>query len=122
MELTTLQCLFAKKNPTGAIVRDGSGFTVWFARGQHSYNYGGYSVHALAEKLELIPDIDINIEAAHIVANIGEGDVVAASGCGDTARWLWAGSGTILSESAGLDEYDRPLARYYLAEKDAWSW
>lgn len=121
MRLATLQWLFAGKHPTGSIVRDGSGFTVWFAHGQRGYDYGGSSVYALAERLGLIPQVDVAAEAVRIVANVAKGDVIAPSGCGDTARWLWTGSGTILSEPAGQDEYNRALARYYVTENDGWS-
>jgi hypothetical protein len=128
MKLAKLQEVFKEDHPTGNIVQDAvrgqNQYIVWFATGSRGYTYYAKSVYALAERLELIPEVDIISEAKAIADKLTqspEAEVVAPGGCGDTVAILWQGDGTISEIPDSLDEFDRPLSRYYIADASAWT-
>ena len=128
MLVSILNQLWQQVNPMGEIerhpARKGS-FRVTYQSAGKVYEYRASSVYALAERLDLIPESDVQAESKRIVAELADGasEVVADAACGDTANYLWYEMGQSLSidsETAGVDEYDRPLARFWVADKSAW--
>ena len=129
MLISILNQLWQQVNPTGEIERHPTRkgmFWVTYQAGRKMYEYRASSVYALAERFDLIPETNIVAESERIVAELAAGvsEVIAALGCGDTANHLWHEAGHSLmidNECAGVDEYERPLARFFLADLSAWS-
>ena len=91
---------------------------VTFKPGDKVYRYNG-SVYSVAERLKLIPEIDIVAESRQIIESLkAQASVVAPSGCGDTCRM----SNSAVSEryNIGLDKFDRELSEYTLDHSNKW--
>jgi len=121
MRLETLQQLWRQKYPGGAISRGARAgqFAVSYRDdGHRPYIYRSRSVYALAERLELIPDVDIMQEAretALFLAQYPSAAYRAHAGLIDTMRALHPAQGARYEyRAAGLDEYDRNMSEYYL--------
>ena len=121
MKVETLNDLWQQKHIGGSIQKRGSHYTVTFSADSKVYKYSAASNYDLAERLELIPEVDITKESKRI-ANVlqSQDEVVSALGCADTIRGLY--NPNIRSEYCGTDQYDRPLARYWIdTTHNAWS-
>lgn len=124
MKFTALRSLFDRVYPDGNIDFAKREYRVQFKSTGKSYWYAYTSHYNMAERLELIPIVDINVTSHSILAQLNDGVdyVVDHSGCGDTLRVLHSGDGTIVEVHKGLDEYDRPLSQYSIDYSvDLWS-
>ena len=138
MRLATVDKLFKENNPTGCVVRNyrrGSNwYTIWFTHDGKGYDYYATSVYSLAERLELIPEVDVGTLAREIVTELAAGKpfILAVAGCGDTCQYLYHKDGNNpnyyidegypTDEQPTVDEFGRALSRYMLAYDDgAWS-
>lgn len=128
MLISILNQLWQQVNPTGEIERHPTRGMFWvtYQAGRKVYEYRASSVYALAERFDLIPEVHVEREAKRIVAELAQGasEIIAPAGCGDTANHLWFKAGHSLmidNECAGVDEYERPLARFFVADLSAWS-
>jgi len=78
------------------------------------YSYRG-SIYAIAEKLELIPEVDIAEEAEKVARMLRDGmkEVEAPAGLSTTIRHLNSDLVGITFRDGGKDEFDRELSIYY---------
>lgn len=123
MKFTLLQDLFSRRYPDGSIQYSKRKYTVRFKPGR-PYTYAYSSHYDMAERLELIPSVDIPAQAQATLTRLvnGEERVTAISGCGDTMRVLHGEEpGYIEEECIDTDEYGRPVSAYTLSnEYDPW--
>jgi len=126
MRLATLDREWKKLYPTGAIVRDDTGFLVWFKTGHRGYHYSERTVYALAERLDMIPQYDV-METVHMIVDVlrSGSDIVTIAGQSDNIRhYCHDRDFTFDEEIAGEDEFGRALGRYFLidsAQASLWS-
>jgi len=99
MKFDTLQRLFLARHPGGdiAAIDDGRharpGVAVQFRRGGRTYVFR-CPLYQIAERLELIPELDANALAADIVSALAAGRrVVADTWLFDTVRHEWRQAG-----------------------------
>lgn len=82
------------------------------------YEYKG-SILSVAERLNLIPEINYETESKIIASQLKSGSTIGHNGCQDTVRYLlqkW-----VEVEPAGLDEFDRPLMLFKIStEENGW--
>jgi len=126
MQFSVFQEQLAKVRPGASAHLDADGrVCVAFEPGGKVYTYRG-SVYEVAERLGLIPDIDIPIEAQRIIEAFRSGAervygyLVAA----DTVRWYWQHSDTCIEHcgAAGTDGFDRDLTVYRLVNRSDDPW
>jgi len=123
MKIETFAKLWQEKYPTGSAENMGRTVRVTYSSNGKVYNYHG-SVYSVAERLNLIPDININTQANKIIAALKDDkEIIAPSGCLDTVVWMWGACNDNPAPHSelhvGTDEFDRPLDRYFL-EVNRW--
>lgn len=109
MEIKTLDKLLKEKNRSGARAIIGSDGKVWvyFSNDSKCYKYAG-NIYNVAEKLDLIPEFDIPVEAKKIVAALKAGkEFTSCAGALDTVRQSLRYA---TKDDCGVDEYDRRIA------------
>jgi len=84
------------------------------------------SIYRVAERLGLIPDIDVPTEASRIVAALesGRDAVPGYLVASDSVRWLWGTRDTIVTTDGrtGSDGFDHPLTIYRLLRRSDDPW
>lgn len=121
MKIETLNELFSAKNPSGwaRLGKKSGTIEVLFSTNGKVYTYRS-TVYRLAERFELIPDVDIVAEAKRIARELEHSEsVVGYAGCGDTLRHTY--NPNVVEEfNAGTDEFDRKLSSYRIEENNSW--
>jgi hypothetical protein len=95
--------------------------SVVYGKGQKVYTYNG-TILAIAEKLDLIPSINVVDESADIVSKITSGQSVIGHVCAsDTVRFDLPEGLYMVQSNYGTDEYDRDTCEYSATnEKSPW--
>lgn len=130
MRIDVLNELWASEHPGGYIHRsrtDGR-FDVTYCADGKEYSFCEHSVFGLAERLDVIPEVDVVTVAGEVVQRLARSEeyVIAPLGAGDTARVLWYDQGyddgqqMIDCVPAGLDKYGRALGKYSLVDRGGW--
>lgn len=117
--------LFTFKYPSGTAAYDmkQGKVNVWFSSGGKCYTYRS-GIRDLAQKLELIPEFNVNLESERIVKSLLSGQsVIGHIACIDTVRFLLykfdLNQQVQLSERS-KDQYDYETAVFSLISDDKW--
>jgi hypothetical protein len=122
MKLEALNQLFKETHPNGYVQYDRQArkYFVVFSSPGKVYTYHASSNYKLAERLELISDVDIVAVARDVIAALGRGEeIVTHIGASDTVRYMGVDCTSI---PTGVDEYDRPLALYRRPTESELAW
>jgi len=126
--------IFKSENPTGYIERSENigglkpgFFAVVFYNGGKIYTYKSKTLLALCEKLDIVPETDVNVEAERIAAEFENGAeiVTGLRVAVDTVRWILGNSGflpekhTVTTQEIGLNEWNQSVAEFKI-EESAW--
>lgn len=84
------------------------------------YSYSG-TIYKVAEQLDLIPEVDIIVEAEKVAAQLKAGikEVEAPLGLLDTIRYFNSDLIYASCRVANKDEYDRQLAIYFIDQESS---
>lgn len=131
MKLNTLSQAWQAKNPGGNIwIMDSNGqlsdsgkqtgkFAVTYNQDGKIYTYTYKSVYKLAERLNMIPDSNLDYwqESVKAIESMDNGiEFISICGLSDTIRHIITEKTgqypSLIHSDAGLDEWDRPLYKF----------
>ena len=119
MRVEAFLTLLRQRHPSGSAWLVGQRLSVAFADDGKVYEYSG-TVHAVAQRLDLIPSFDIPTEAARIASELAsDGVSYGPPGASDTVRSLM--SATVVCTDVCPDEYGRFVGTYSVQENDPWT-
>ena len=130
LTITRVNEIFKAKNPSGYVQADHMGkqgrWNVVYRNGSKMYTYKAKTLFGLLVKLELVPERDIDLDAARIAQEFrnNNDDITGYAASLDTVRWLlsdFVPSGhSVMSKEIGLNEFNHRIDTYTI-ESDPWA-